>query len=85
MFEQLKRLILEIVEVDPELVTRDALLQEDLGFNSYEMMSLLGLLEDEFGINIDMEEVVALHASLNNPESPLRTVGDAVKLVESKL
>ncbi len=72
MFEQLKELITNYVEVEPEKITEDARFIEDLGFNSYDFMSLLGELEQEFNITVDEQEVINLH-----------TVGDAVKYMES--
>ena len=71
MFEQLKELICNYVEVDADSITEDSLFIEDLGFNSYDFMSLLGELEQEFDVMVDEQEVINLH-----------TVGDAVKYLE---
>lgn len=71
MFEKIKELICNYVDADPESVTEDARFIEDLRFNSYDFMSLLGQLEEELGITVDDEEVINL-----------QTVGDAVKYLE---
>ena len=42
MLEELKEVICQYVEVDPEKVTEDARFVEDLGFNSYDFMSMVG-------------------------------------------
>ena len=72
MLDQLKELICNYVDVDPAQITEDARFIEDLGFNSYDFMSLLGELEQEFDITVDEQQVVDLH-----------TVGEAVKYMES--
>lgn len=72
MFEQVKELICNYVEVDPAAVTEDARFIEDLGFNSYDFMSMLGELEETLEVQVSEEDVVEL-----------RTVGEAVKYLES--
>lgn len=53
MLEQLKELICNYVEVDPEIITEESRFSEDLGFNSYDFISMLGDAEDEFDVEID--------------------------------
>ncbi len=71
MFEQLKGFIGNYVEVDAENITEDSRFIEDLGFNSYDFMSLLGELEQELDVMVEEQDVMGLH-----------TVGDAVKYLE---
>ncbi len=71
MFEKFKELICNYVDVDPEAITEESRFIEDLGFNSYDFMSLLGELEQEFDVMVDEQDVISLH-----------TVGDAVKYLE---
>ncbi len=71
MFEKLKELIINYVEVEAENITLESRFIEDLGFNSYDFMSLLGDLETELDVMVDENEVVKL-----------RTVGDAVEYLE---
>ncbi|MBR1527693.1 MAG: acyl carrier protein [Oscillospiraceae bacterium] len=56
MFENLKNFICNYVEAAPEEITETSRFSEDLGFNSYDFVSMLGDAEDEFGIEIDQEE-----------------------------
>ncbi len=72
MLEQMKTIITEYVDVDPEEITPDARFIEDLHFNSYDFMSFLGDLEDRLDVMIDEQEVMELH-----------TVGDAITYLES--
>ena len=71
MYEQIKELILNYVEVEPDAVTPDSKFIEDLGFNSFDFMSMLGELEDTLGVTVDENEIVNLS-----------TVQDAVDYLE---
>ena len=71
MFEKIKELICNYVDVKPEEITEDSRFIEDLSFNSYDFMSMLGEIEDELGLEIDDEEIISLH-----------TVGEAVSYLE---
>ena len=72
MFEKMKEFITNYVDVDPESITEDSKFIEDLSFNSYDFMSMLGEIEDEFDITIDEDEALKLH-----------TVGEAVEYLET--
>lgn len=56
MLEQLKELIMNYVEVDKSEIVPEARFSEDLGFNSYDFMCMLGDAEDEFDVEIDESE-----------------------------
>ena len=71
MFDEMKELILQYVEAKPEDITPEARFIEDLHFNSYDFMSLLGELEEKLGVTVDEQEVLELH-----------TVGDAIEYLE---
>ena len=71
MFEQLKEFIVNYVDVDPEDIKPESRFIDDLGFNSYDFMSLLGDLETELDVVVDESEIVNLH-----------TVGDAIAHLE---
>lgn len=71
MFDKLAEVICNYVEVEPEQVTQDSRFMEDLGFTSFDFMSMLGELEDEFDIEIDQQEA-----------ANIRTVGEAVAYME---
>ena len=67
MFEKLVEVICNYVEVEPESVHPESRFMEDLGFTSFDFMSMLGELEDTFDVEIDQQEV-----------SDIRTVQEAV-------
>ncbi|MDD7185982.1 MAG: acyl carrier protein [Oscillospiraceae bacterium] len=71
MFEQLKEFIVNYVDVEPEDIKPESRFIDDLGFNSYDFMSLLGDLETELDVVVDESEIVNLH-----------TVGDAIAYLE---
>ena len=71
MFEKLVEIICNYVEVDPEKITPDSRFMEDLGFTSFDFMSMLGEVEDTFDIEVDEAEVVKL-----------RIVGEAVDYIQ---
>ncbi len=72
MYEKLVDIIVNYVEVKKEDITPDSRFMEDLGFTSFDFMSMLGELEDELDVEIDQEEVVEI-----------RTVQEAVEYLES--
>ena len=67
MFEKLVELICNYVEVEPEEVQPDSRFVEDLGFTSFDLMSMLGEAEEEFDVEIDPQGA-----------SNIRTVQEAV-------
>ncbi len=72
MKEKLIKIISNYVELDGIEVTEDSKFIGDLGFNSYDFMSLLGELEAEFNIEFDEADVVKIH-----------TVKDAIDYMSS--
>lgn len=72
MFDKLVEIICNYVEVEAENITEDSRFMEDLGFTSFDFMSMLGELEDEFDVEIDQQEV-----------ANVRTVGEAVAYIAS--
>ena len=60
MLDKLKEIIPEYVEVEPEKITPEARFVEDLHFNSYDFMSLLGELEEQLDVTIDEQDVLEL-------------------------
>ena len=52
MFEKLAEIISEYVEVEPQEIKPESRFMEDLGFTSFDFMSMLGELEDGFDIEI---------------------------------
>ncbi len=73
MFETVKKILVDELQIDPSTVTPDAELSADLGINSIELANLVMLCEDKFDITIDDDD---LHRFL--------TVGDVVEYLESR-
>jgi len=60
MLDKLKELITNYVEIDESEITEASRFSEDLGFNSYDFMCMLGDLEDEFDVEIEESEAFKL-------------------------
>lgn len=71
MFEKLKAIIVNYVDVEEDAITPESRFMEDLGFTSFDFMSMLGELEDEFDIELDEQEAADIH-----------TVGEAAEYLE---
>lgn len=71
MFEKLADIIVEYVEVNKEDIKPESRFMEDLGFTSFDFMSMLGEIEDELDVEIDQEEA-----------ADIRTVQEAVDYLE---
>ena len=72
MFEKLKNLFVEELQIDEADITMDAELIKDLGINSIELADLVMLCEEKFDIEIDDEDI---HKFV--------TVGDVVNDLEN--
>ena len=57
MFETLKKLLAEELQIDPETITPDAELASDLGLNSIELANLVMLCEEKFDVTIDDDDI----------------------------
>ena len=55
MFDQLTEIIVNYVEVQKEDIKPESRFIEDLGFTSFDFMSMLGEIEDEMDVEIDQE------------------------------
>ena len=71
MFDKLVEIIMNYVEVEKEDVKPESRFMEDLGFTSFDFMSMLGEVEDEFDLEIEQEEA-----------ADIRTVQEAVDYLE---
>lgn len=58
MFDQLTDIIVNYVEVKKEDIKPESRFIEDLGFTSFDFMSMLGEVEDVLDVEINEEEVV---------------------------
>lgn len=60
MFEKLKEIMCEYIEADSESITPESKFSSDLGFNSYNFISMLGDLEDEFDVEIEEKKAIKM-------------------------
>ncbi len=71
MFDKLADIIVNYVEVNREDIKPESRFMEDLGFTSFDFMSMLGEIEDELDVEINQEEA-----------ANIRTVQEAVEYLE---
>lgn len=71
MFEELKELIAEQLDVEADKVTMEANFKEDLGADSLDIFELVMSLEDKFEVEIPTEEL-----------EKMSTVGDIMKYLQ---
>jgi acyl carrier protein len=73
-FEQVKKIIIDLLAVDPAKVTKEARFREDLEADSLDLVEMIMEFEDEFGGEISDEDA-----------QKIATVGDAVSFLDKKL
>lgn len=71
VFERVKEIIVEQLDVEEDKVTLEASFRDDLEADSLDVVELVMELEDEFDLEIADEEA-----------EKIATVGDAVKYIE---
>ena len=72
MFEKLTDIIVNYVEVKKEDIKPGSRFMEDLGFTSFDFMSMLGEVEETLDVEIDQEEA-----------ADIRTVQEAADYLSS--
>ena len=73
-FEKLKKVIAEVLSVDPDEITMDSTFTDDLGADSLDVFQIIMGLEEEFDIEIAPE-------SAEN----INTVEEAVELIKAAI
>ena len=72
VFETIRKLLSEQLDIDPEEITMDSTLLEDLGADSIELVDLVMSVEEEYDIEVPDDAL-----------DDIRTVGDAVNYLEN--
>ena len=73
VFDKVKELIAEQLDVKPDDITEASSIQDDLGADARDVVDLVMALEDEFDVEIPEDQV-----------ENIKTVGDIVKFIEDK-
>ena len=73
-FEKLKKVIAEVLNVDPEDITMETTFMDDLGADSLDVFQIIMGIEEEFDIEIPAEKA-----------EKISTVEEAVELIKSAL
>lgn len=73
-FEKLKKIIIEVLNVDESEITMDTRFVDDLGADSLDVYQILMGVEEEFDIEIDVDNAEAIG-----------TVADAVEKIKSAI
>ncbi len=71
VFEKVKKILVDQLDVDEDKVTSEASLTDDLGADSLDLVDLVMSLEEEFDVEIPDDQVEGI-----------KTVGDIVKYIE---
>ena len=70
-FEKLKKIIAEVLNVDPEEITMETTFTDDLGADSLDLFQIIMGLEEEFDIEIPAESA-----------EDITTVEEAVEMIK---
>ena len=73
-FEKLKKVIAEVLSVDPDEITLDTTFTDDLGADSLDVFQIIMGLEEEFDIEIAPEKA-----------ENVKTVAEALELIKGEL
>ena len=60
IFNKVKDILSDYIDMDSNEIKLGTRLAEDLGLNSYEFMSVIGEIEEEFDVELDEREIVKL-------------------------
>lgn len=69
-FDRIKKIVADVLNVDPNEITEQSTFEEDLGADSLDMYQILLGLEEEFGVEVDLEKV-----------KDIKTAGEALQVV----
>ena len=73
MFEEMKELIAEGLNIDESRITKEASFKDDLGADSLDLFELVMALEDEYSVEIPADDL-----------TNLLTVGDVMNYLKEK-
>ncbi len=71
MFEKIKSIMMDQLNIDENDITEDTSFKDDLGLDSLDLFELAMAMEEEFGVEIPQEDL-----------ERIVTVGDAVEYIK---
>ena len=71
MFEKVRDILADQLEINPDTITMDTNIMEDLGADSLDIVDLIQTIEDEYDLSIPDEAV-----------EEIKTVNDIVNYIE---
>ncbi len=74
MLNLIRRTVIEFVDIDEEMITEETHFIRDLHLTSYDVVSIIGKIEDDLGVEIPDREI-----------RDLETVGDLIKYLSNKI
>ncbi len=74
IFDKIKEIISEELDIDVDKITKDSSLVEDFDADSLDVVDIVMSIEDEFGVEIP-----------DDAAEQFKTVGDVAKFVEDNL
>jgi len=74
LFSEIKKMIVKLLAIDDEEVTKDAHLQFDLGADSLALMHLATAINNKYGLELLVDDFVELE-----------NIGELISLVQSKI
>lgn len=74
VYEQVKKVIVEVLKISPDMISPESRFMEDLGADSLDKLILIMALEDGFQGNI-----------LDNEAEQITTVGETVEFITKKM
>ncbi|MDD6478266.1 MAG: acyl carrier protein [Oscillospiraceae bacterium] len=74
VFEKIKKILAEQLDVDEEELTMETKIAEDLGADSLDVVELLMAIEDEFDVEVPDDEI-----------ENVKTIGDVVEYIQANI
>ncbi len=74
IFEEIRDIIVAQMDCDPASINEDTNITDDIGCDSLDVVEMLMAVEAKYGFELDNDEAIGI-----------KTVGEVVKLIESKL
>ena len=73
MFEKIAEIIADQLSVSVNEITMDTDIMDEFGADSLDMMEMIMAIEDEYGVEVDMENV-----------ENIKTIGDVIKYLNAQ-